>query len=99
MSPAAPAAPRADRPVKRSLTLSGHRTSVTLEDAFWHRFRRLAAAAGTSVNGLAARIDAARAPEVPLASAIRVYVLEAVDPPEGADQPRVASTGKVSSRK
>jgi predicted DNA-binding ribbon-helix-helix protein len=67
-----------DRPVKRSLTLQGHRTSVSLEAAFWAEFRRLAAAEGKSVNALAAEIDAARTPPGSLASAIRVWVLEAL---------------------
>ena len=67
-----------DRPVKRSLTLQGHRTSVSLEEAFWAEFRRLAAARGTSVNALAAEIDATRTPPASLASAIRVWVLAAV---------------------
>lgn len=66
----------ADRPAKRSLTLRGHRTSVSLEAAFWAEFRRLAAAEGKSVNALAAEIDAARTPPASLASAIRLYVLE-----------------------
>ncbi len=70
--------PGSDRPVKRSLTLQGHRTSVSLEAAFWAEFRRLAEAQGKSVNGLAAEIDASRTPPGSLASAIRVYVLEAV---------------------
>lgn len=65
------------RPVKRSLTLSGHRTSVSLEEPFWQEFRRLAAAQGKALNALAAEIDAARG-DVGLASAIRVYVLRAV---------------------
>jgi len=67
-----------DRPVKRSLTLQGHRTSVSLEAAFWAEFRRLAGADGKSVNGLAAEIDAKRTPPGSLASAIRVHVLEAL---------------------
>lgn len=67
-----------DRPVKRSLTLQGHRTSVSLEQAFWQEFRRLAEADGKSVNRLAAEIDARRTPPASLASAIRVFVLEAV---------------------
>ena len=66
------------RPVKRSLTLSGHRTSVTLEAPFWVEFRRLAEAEGASINALASRIDSARDPDVSLSSAIRVYVLRAV---------------------
>lgn len=64
------------RPVKHSLTLQGHRTSVSLEDAFWRAFRRIAAEDGKPLNALAAEIDAGRDPEVGLASAIRVFVLE-----------------------
>jgi predicted DNA-binding ribbon-helix-helix protein len=63
------------RPVKRSLTLRGHRTSVSLEDIFWEAFRRYADKDGRTINGLAAQIDAARG-DIGLASAIRVYVLE-----------------------
>lgn len=62
------------RPVKRSLTLRGHRTSVSLEDAFWQEFRRIAAAEGRALNDLAAEIDENRG-DVGLASAMRVYVL------------------------
>lgn len=65
-----------DRPVKRSLTLQGHRTSVSLEAAFWEAFREIAAGRGQSVNALAAEIDAKRLPPGSLASAIRVFVLE-----------------------
>ncbi len=67
-----------DRPVKHSLTLQGHRTSVSLEAGFWEELQRLAAARGTSVNRLAAEIDSARTPPGSLASAIRVYLLEAI---------------------
>jgi predicted DNA-binding ribbon-helix-helix protein len=63
------------RPVKRSLTLRGHRTSVSLEDEFWQAFRSIAAARGTTVNALAAEVDEARGAEAGLASAIRVFVL------------------------
>ena len=65
------------RPVKHSLTLAGHRTSVSLEEEFWREFRRLAAARGVAINALATEIDAGRG-DVGLASAIRVYVLEAL---------------------
>lgn len=73
-TPASTGAASGGRPVKRSLTLRGHRTSVSLEDAFWSAFRDIAAARGETLNGLAARIDAERG-EVGLASAIRVFVL------------------------
>lgn len=63
------------RPVKRSLTLRGHRTSVSLEDAFWRAFRDIAEARGQALNALAAEIDEARG-DVGLASAIRVFVLQ-----------------------
>lgn len=64
------------RPVKRSLTLRGHRTSVSLEAEFWQAFRDIAAGEGVPINQLAARIDETRDPETGLASAIRVFVLE-----------------------
>jgi predicted DNA-binding ribbon-helix-helix protein len=63
------------RPRKRSLTLSGHRTSVSLEDAFWHAFCRMAEDHDLSVNALATRIDVERGASAGLASAIRVAVL------------------------
>jgi predicted DNA-binding ribbon-helix-helix protein len=63
------------RPVKRSLTLKGHRTSVSLEDEFWRAFRAAAEDEGRTLNSLAAEIDAGRG-DVGLASAIRVWVLQ-----------------------
>jgi predicted DNA-binding ribbon-helix-helix protein len=63
------------RPVKRSLTLRGHRTSVSLEDEFWTAFRTIAKEKGRAINDLAAEIDASRHPDTGLASAIRVFVL------------------------
>lgn len=63
------------RPKKHSLTLKGHRTSVSLEDAFWQAFRDIAAERGQPINVLAAEIDAARGMEAGLASAIRLFVL------------------------
>ena len=64
------------RVVKRSLVIAGHRTSVSLEDAFWRRLRAIAAERGLSLNRLAATIDASRG-VANLSSAIRVFVLEA----------------------
>ena len=65
------------RPVKHSLTLRGHRTPVSLEHAFWDGFREVAAARGQTMNALAVEIDAAR-DDIGLASAIRVFVLQAL---------------------
>lgn len=66
------------RPVKHSLTLRGHRTSVSLEPEFWDAFRALAERDGKPINQLAAEIDEARGVERGLASAIRVHVLRAL---------------------
>ncbi|MFT4961775.1 MAG: putative DNA-binding ribbon-helix-helix protein [Paracoccaceae bacterium] len=64
------------RPAKRSLTLKGHRTSVSLEDMFWDAFRDIAEAEGKPINVLTAEIDADRGLDIGLASAIRVFVLQ-----------------------
>lgn len=65
---------------KHSLTLTGHRTSVTLEPAFWLAFQECARREGVSVNALAERVDAARLiageEDINLSSAIRLHVLE-----------------------
>lgn len=66
------------RPVKHSLSLRGHRTSVSLEEAFWNEFRDIAKAEGKALNQLAAEIDETRGMDAGLASAIRVYVLQAL---------------------
>ncbi len=63
------------RPQKHSLTLQGHRTSVSLEPEFWRAFREIAAGLGLGINELASEIDDKRGTERGLASAIRVYVL------------------------
>ena len=63
------------RPQKHSLTLRGHRTSVSLEPEFWAAFREIAAFKSMPINVLAAEIDADRGVEMGLASAIRLYVL------------------------
>jgi len=63
------------RLVKRSFSLAGHRTSVALEAEFWAVLSAIAAAGGQSLAGLVAALDAARAPERPLASVLRVHAL------------------------
>ncbi len=65
-----------ERPKKRSLTLKGHRTSVSLEDEFWQAFRDIATERDLPINVLAAEIDKARGLDTGLASAIRLFVLE-----------------------
>jgi predicted DNA-binding ribbon-helix-helix protein len=63
------------RPIKRSLTLNGHRTSVSLEAEFWEAFREIAERRGMTFNALAAQIDEERELETGLATAIRLFVL------------------------
>ena len=74
------------RPVKHSLTLRGHRTSVSLEGEFWAAFREIAKRRGMALNALAAEIDEDRGTAAGLASAIRVFVLKEC-------QARAAQTG------
>lgn len=64
------------RPVKHSVTLHGHRTSISLEAPFWEELRSIARDKSLPINALVAEIDAARGMDAGLASAIRVYVLE-----------------------
>lgn len=64
-------------PVKRSVTIAAHETSISLEPVFWTALERAAAAAGLPLNGLIARIDADRleSPQVPnLSSALRQWL-------------------------
>lgn len=61
---------------KRSVTVAGHRTSLSLEEAFWWELKGFAAEQGRSLNGLIAEIDAARRGS--LSGAVRVWVLEQV---------------------
>lgn len=62
---------------KRSVTIAGHRTSISLEDAFWEALTQIAAEKGLSINRLISMIDEERRGN--LSSAIRVYVLQARD--------------------
>ncbi|HCW49207.1 MAG TPA: aryl-sulfate sulfotransferase [Brevundimonas sp.] len=67
-------------PVKRSIEIAGHKTSISLEPAFWDLLRQIAASEGVPINALVARIDAERLEaDIPpgLASAIRVWLIAA----------------------
>jgi len=63
--------------VKHSLAIAGHRTSVSLEEAFWEALKTIAVQRGVSISSLVAEIDSDRG-EANLSSALRVYVLKAV---------------------
>ena len=74
----APAAQDAGRLRKRSVTIAGHRTSVTLEAAFWRALKSIARERGRSLSELIAEVDLQRGDMEPapnLSSALRVYVL------------------------
>lgn len=64
----------AEKPEKRSLTIAGHATSISLEKPFWDAVRAIASERGLSLPELIAEIDA-ESREASLSSAIRVYVL------------------------
>ena len=73
--------PLATRIAKHSLVIAGHRTSISLEDAFWSELKSIAARQGSPLAGLVAEIDARRG-EANLSSAIRVFVLESLRAPQ-----------------
>ncbi len=60
--------------VKHSLTITGHRTSLSLEPVFWTALRAAAAEQGRPLNALVAEIDEART--TGLSSAVRVWLFE-----------------------
>ena len=60
--------------VKRSVSIAGHRTSISLEEPFWQLLREIVDREKLSIQALIGRIDAERG-EQNLSSAIRVFVL------------------------
>jgi predicted DNA-binding ribbon-helix-helix protein len=61
--------------VKRSIVIAGHKTSVSLEDAFWSGLKDVAAARSVTLSDLVGSIDADRR-QGNLSSAIRLFVLD-----------------------
>lgn len=61
---------------KHSATLHGHRTSFSLEDAFWEELKIIAGARDISHAALISEIDDQRPPDSNLSSALRLYVLQ-----------------------
>ncbi len=61
--------------VKRSIVIDGHKTSVSLEDAFWSGLKEIARAEGATLSETVAEIDETRR-QGNLSSAIRLFVLE-----------------------
>jgi predicted DNA-binding ribbon-helix-helix protein len=69
--------PQRDAIRKRSVRIAGHRTSVSLEGAFWDELKAIAEARGTSLNALITEIDGGRGGGG-LSSALRLFVLAEV---------------------
>jgi len=61
--------------VKRSIVIAGHKTSVSLEDAFWDALKEIASTRDATLSEVVANIDALRN-QGNLSSAIRLYVLD-----------------------
>jgi predicted DNA-binding ribbon-helix-helix protein len=64
-------------PVKRSVEIAGHKTSISLEPLFWDLLRDAAAEEGVPINAIVARIDAERiGADLPpgLAGAVRIWL-------------------------
>ncbi len=67
-------------PVKRSITIAGHATSISLEPLFWHALEQAAAGRHLPLSALVAEIDALRIAETDppnLASALRTWLIAA----------------------
>jgi predicted DNA-binding ribbon-helix-helix protein len=79
--------------VKRSIVIAGHKTSISLEQAFWARLKDIARARGVTLSALVASIDQARG-KGNLSSAIRLFVLEQVggQPGEQHRKPQAAAS-------
>jgi predicted DNA-binding ribbon-helix-helix protein len=63
--------------IKRSIIIDGHKTSVSLEDAFWSGLKEIAQAQGATVSQTVTEIDKMRQ-GANLSSAIRLFVLDQV---------------------
>ena len=74
--------------VKRSIVIDGHKTSISLEDAFWSGLKKIAHTQRATVSKIVAEIDKTRQ-QGNLSSAIRLFVL---------DQVRTPGTRRVSSK-
>ena len=61
--------------VKRSIVIAGHKTSVSLEDAFWDALKEIAGRRRATLSDLVASIDSSRT-QGNLSSAIRLFVLD-----------------------
>ncbi len=83
--------------MKRSVTIAGHRTSISLEEEFWEALREIAGEDGRSINALVGAIDERRTTN--LSSAIRLFVLSRYRDGSAARGPGISSRpGSLSGR-
>ena len=68
---------------RRTVTVSGHRTSVALEPVFWDAITEIAEARGQTITSVIGEIDAGRPGN--LSSALRVFVVEQLQSRNGGD--------------
>lgn len=66
------------RPEKRSFSIKGHRTSISLEAPFWTSLKTAAAEEGLTLAGLISTIDETRG-SAGLSSAVRVWILQRLE--------------------
>jgi predicted DNA-binding ribbon-helix-helix protein len=82
--------------IKRSIVITGHKTSVSLEDAFWKSLKEIAVIRRTTLSDLVAAIDSER-PHGNLSSAIRLFVLNHYQArTNGHDETRAAEGGQAT---
>ena len=62
--------------IKRSVVVAGHRTSISLEPAFWDELSAIAVRRNLSLNALVSEIDRARGDVANLSSAVRLHILD-----------------------
>jgi predicted DNA-binding ribbon-helix-helix protein len=78
--------------VKRSIVVAGHKTSVSLEEAFWNGMKEISALRNITLSELVGEIDGNRQ-QGNLSSAIRLFVLEHFRSRAGAAAPPQAESG------
>lgn len=81
--------------VKRSIVVANHKTSVSLEEAFWNGMKEISAERSLTLSELVGEIDRART-QGNLSSAIRLFVLEHFRSRAGRHDPNGALTAKGS---
>lgn len=64
------------RPVKRSFTIGGHRTSISLEAPFWEALREIARREKQSLAQLVQSVDVQRSDDGGLSSSVRIWILD-----------------------